>query len=229
MPAPEPNSPLVASAESIDLWEEAYRRFETPAEEVRKFTSRLNRLGARQWPREAAIVELFCGRGNGLVALSQMGFTNVTGVDLSAALVGQYQGPASCLVADCRELPFADASQDVLIAQGGLHHLPTLPEDLERTLREMRRVLKPGGRVAIVEPWLTAFLRFVHAVCRLRLARRFFPKIDALATMIHYERHTYEEWLSRPREIQDLLSHYFDVEWTRASFGKLWFLGRGPT
>src|SRR5437762_12555511 len=49
-------------------WEAAYLRFETPEEEIRKFIGRLNRLGARQWPSDAEIVELFCGRGNGLVA-----------------------------------------------------------------------------------------------------------------------------------------------------------------
>src|SRR5439155_8665936 len=49
---------------SLDPWEAAYLRFETPEEEIQKFIGRLNRLGAPQWPRDAEIVELFCGRGN---------------------------------------------------------------------------------------------------------------------------------------------------------------------
>src|SRR5215471_20969153 len=75
-----------------DPWEAAYLRFETPEEEIRKFIGRLNRLGARQWPREAEIVELFCGRGNGLVALQRLGFTRLEGVDLSPRLIAQYKG-----------------------------------------------------------------------------------------------------------------------------------------
>ena len=116
-------------------WEAAYRRFETPAEETAKFVKRLKRLGCRRWPRQSRIVELFCGRGNGLVALASLGFDHVEGVDLSATLLSEYAGPARCYVADCRELPFEDGSRDILVVQGGLHHLPRIPEDLEQVLR----------------------------------------------------------------------------------------------
>ena len=36
----------------------------------------------------------------------------------------------------------------------------------------------------IVEPWLTPFLSFVHAVCRQTWVRRLMPKINALATIL---------------------------------------------
>ena len=62
---------------SHDPWESAYLRFETPEEEIGKFIGRLNRLGAAQWPRGTEIVELFCGRGNGLIALERLGFTRL--------------------------------------------------------------------------------------------------------------------------------------------------------
>jgi hypothetical protein len=68
----------------LSPWETAYSRFESPEQEIQKFTRRLNKLGAANWPRDADIVELFCGRGNGLHALSQLGFTRLEGVDLSA-------------------------------------------------------------------------------------------------------------------------------------------------
>ena len=61
----------------------AEKRFESPAEEVRKFRRRLVSVGAVNWPRESAIVELFCGRGNGLKALASLGFQSLSGVDLS--------------------------------------------------------------------------------------------------------------------------------------------------
>jgi hypothetical protein len=102
-----------------DPWEAAYLRFETPEQEIEKFTARLLKLGAGEWPRQAEIVELFCGRGNGLHALHRMGFTRLEGVDLSARLLAQYRGGAKCYVSDCRRLPFADRSKDVLIVQGG--------------------------------------------------------------------------------------------------------------
>src|SRR6267143_1244854 len=113
---------------SLNPWEAAYLRFESPEEEIRKFIRRLTRLGAPQWRRDAEIVELFCGRGNGLIALQRLGFTRLEGVDLSPRLLAQFKGSAKCTVADCRRLPFADRSKVVLIVQGGLHHLPSLPD-----------------------------------------------------------------------------------------------------
>ena len=207
-------------------WEAAYLRFETPAEEIRKFVHRLRRMGAAQWPRDASIAELFCGRGNGLRALHRLGFTRLAGVDLSRRLIEQCPGTADCHVCDCRQLPFQGETWDVVIIQGGLHHLHALPEDLDRTLGEISRVLKPGGRAMIIEPWLTPFLSLVHAVSRRGLARRLSRRIDALATMIDYERTTYERWLGQPEQILASLRGCFQPERCEIRWGKLWFLGR---
>ena len=215
-----------AAKQGIDPWEAAYLRFETPEEEIQKFTDRLRRLGVSQWPRETNVVELFCGRGNGLHALERLGFRNIEGVDLSPRLLAEYRGAARCYAGDCRELPFADKSKDAAIVQGGLHHLPVLPDDLERVFAELKRVLWPNGRVVFVEPWLTPFLRFVHLVTENMLARRLSVKLDALATMIDYERQTYENWLGRPREISQLARRYFQPEHESFSWGKWNFVGR---
>ena len=180
----------------------------------RKFKSsgrRLIKLGAKSWPREAAIVELFCGRGNGLQALTQLGFRRVEGIDLSPRLIAEYKGPAACYVGDCTQLPFEDHSKDFLIVQGGLHHLTTLPEDLDRVLSEAR-CSRQNGRLVAVEPWLTPFLRLVHASCAQALFRRLSSKLDALAVMIQYERHTYEQWLAAPDLILALFSKYFEAK-----------------
>jgi SAM-dependent methyltransferase len=215
-----------SSAPSPDPWEAAYLRFETPEQEIQKFVSRLRKLGADQWPRDAEIVELFCGRGNGLNALGRLGFTHLEGVDLSPRLIAQYHGLAKCLVGDCRQLPFADGTKDVLIVQGGLHHLPTLPEDLERTFAEMQRVLRKDGRVVFVEPWLTPFLKFVHAVSGNPLARRFSNKMDALATMIQFERRTYEQWLTHPESITRIARAHFVPIHESFEWGKWNFVGQ---
>lgn len=208
-----------------DPWEAAYLRFETPEQEIRKFVSRLGKLGAAKWPRDAEIVELFCGRGNGLAALERLGFTHIQGVDLSPRLIAKYRGPAKCFVGDCRQLPFADRSKGVLIVQGGLHHLPTLPDDLEKTFSEMQRVLRKDGRVVFVEPWLTPFLKFVHAVSENPLARRLSNKMDALATMIYFERRTYEQWLTHPELIRKLAHAHFSPLYESFEWGKWNFVG----
>lgn len=207
-------------------WEEAYLRFETPAEERRKFTRRLRKMGAARWPRDAAIVELFCGRGNGLSALSKLGFSRLAGIDLSPSLLTLYTGPANIVACDARRLAFRDRCKDIVIIQGGLHHLPTLPDDLEQTLSETNRILKDDGLLLVVEPWLTPFLALAHAVCKNGAARRLSPKIKALAAMIHYERQTYDQWLDKPETILSQFEKYFYTTRLSVAWGKLSLVGR---
>jgi arsenite methyltransferase len=52
--------------------------------------------------------------------------------------------------ADARELPFADGSFDVVVSNFVVHELKNRP-DRERMMREIARVLKPDGRVALVD------------------------------------------------------------------------------
>lgn len=210
---------------SHDAWERAYLRFETPEQEVRKFIGRLKFVGAMKWPRNARIVELCCGRGTGLTALHRLGFSELEGIDLSPSLAAEYAGPGKILVADCRHLPFKDASKDILIVQGGLHHLPVLPDDLDQALNEGARVLRAKGLLVVVEPWATLFLCVSHALCRSRLVRALSPKIDALQTMIHYEQKTYKQWLTQPRLVLDSLRKNFRCERCYFRSGKIYFTG----
>jgi len=209
-----------------DVWESAYLAFETPEQEIQKFTQRLVKLGAEQISRDRQVVELFCGRGNGLHALHRLGFRNIEGLDLSPRLLGKYEGEAKCYVCDCRQLPFARHSKDLLIIQGGLHHLNRLPEDLEQTFREARRVLRRDGFIMVVEPWLTPFLRLVHKFCEAMMARHFSAKLDSLATMIEYERATYERWLGNPGMILALSRAHFVPVRESFRWGKWSFVGK---
>ena len=219
-------SPIQPVSPGTNAWEAAYVRFETPDEEVRKFLRRLRKLEAERWPRDAAVLELFCGRGSGLVALERLGFTRILGVDRSPRLVRMYAGRGRCFVGDCRSLAVPAASQDVAIVHGGLHHLEELPEDVERVVAEVQRVLKPGGLFVVVEPWRTPFLTFVHHVgCRAPV-RRLWTKMDALATMIEHEGDTYQRWLREPKLISAMLSRRFQPQFQEARWGKLLFVGR---
>ncbi|MCG3137070.1 MAG: Ubiquinone/menaquinone biosynthesis C-methyltransferase UbiE [Phycisphaerae bacterium] len=211
---------------SENVWEQAYLRFETPQEEIRKFQRRLRRLGAAQWDRSSRIVEIFCGRGNGLIALESLGFTHIEGVDLSPRLLQQYTGTARMIEADCRQLPFEDHSRDILIVQGGLHHLAKLPEDVEAVLREVVRVLTPQGRLVMVEPWRTPFLTAVHWLCDQAWARWCSNKIHMLAVMTENEIVTYTQWLSQPQKLLELFSRYLTFERQYIRWGKLMLVGQ---
>ena len=53
---------------------------------------------------------------------------------------------SSAVVGDVQELPFADGIFDCAVAAWMLYHVP----DLDRALRELARVLRPGGRLVAV-------------------------------------------------------------------------------
>ena len=215
-----------SDAPNMSVWESAYLSFETPEEEIRKFVRRLVRMGVEKWRRDARTVELFCGRGNGLHALERLGFKNIEGVDLSPRLLKKYQGIGRLYLCDCRYLPFADQSRDVLIIQGGLHHLNNIADDVDQAFREIRRVLRKDGNIVIVEPWLTPFLRLIHTLSENRMVRRCSKKFDSFAIMTENERETYEAWLSNPQLIRNLSRAYFRPVYESFRWGKWSFVGK---
>ena len=220
-----PDTPNTVSG-SQSRWEEAFLRFETPEQERRKFGGRLRSLGADSWPRDSEIVDLFCGRGQNLVVLESMGFTRLEGVDLSANLLGRYKGPARMIQADCRELPLPDASRDVVVIQGGLHHLPGFPQDLEKVLDSILRILRPDGRLVLIEPWDTPFLRFVLFCSGIPLARGLWRPLDAFHVMVEEETPLYQKWLGSPGVILERLNARFRTEMMDIGWGRIAFVGR---
>jgi SAM-dependent methyltransferase len=66
--------------------------------------------------------------------------------------------PGVRLAADAHELPFADASLRAIVFTDVLHHMP----DVRRFFAEALRCLRPGGRILMVEPWVSGWSRFVY-------------------------------------------------------------------
>jgi SAM-dependent methyltransferase len=66
--------------------------------------------------------------------------------------------PSVDVVLDARGLPFADQSLRSIVGTNVLHHV----SDIARFLTEAERVLKPGGRLIFIEPWVTWLSRMVY-------------------------------------------------------------------
>jgi SAM-dependent methyltransferase len=100
-------------------------------------------------PPSGRVLEVGCGEGSNLVALSRTGRT-MFGCDLSALAAGLARGRAGAgiAVAEAERLPYADGSFDAVVAISVLEHLP----EPERGLAEMVRVLAPGGVLGVVSP-----------------------------------------------------------------------------
>jgi SAM-dependent methyltransferase len=95
------------------------------------------------------ILEIGCGTG---VFTAELAVTaaNITATDISAELLEKAQKRVpnvSFQIADAEGMPFAADVFDGIVGSSILHHL-----NLEAALKEIYRVLKPGGRLAFAEP-----------------------------------------------------------------------------
>ena len=134
--------------------------------------NRLNSLGAdRRWRRLAAesleldavaggvarVLDVASGTGDLAIAIARRyPGVAVRGVDASRGMteIGRRKVERTGLEArvtldagDAQELPFPDRSFDATTIAFGIRNIP----DRDRALREMARVTRPGGRVAVLE------------------------------------------------------------------------------
>ncbi len=134
--------------------------FDTTAEDY-DLMERVLGLGSGAWYRGAALGRaglqpgmkvLDVGIGTGLVAREAVRIVGdaslVTGLDPSLSMMNQAKLPGVNLVEGYAEsLPFPDASFDFLSMGYALRHI----SDLSLAFREFQRVLKPGGKLCLLE------------------------------------------------------------------------------
>ena len=180
------------------------------------------------------VLDAGCGGGRYSVALRKLGFGEVVGIDwskegISVANARVQEAKISGVTyqnADVLALPFGDGEFDVVFSNGVLHHT----YDTARGVREMRRVLRPGGRA-----WLYLYHRpggidrLTHYVARLLLkrsrhevCRRYCHALGMPANKIFFY---LDLWLTpiaeayTPAEMDQLLKDGGFQHWRRAERG----------
>ena len=113
------------------------------------------------------LLEIGCGIGVDSIELARCGF-EVTAVDLTEAAIdiarqhAEYRGvDISFRVGNAEALNFAEATFDAVYSFGVLHHTP----DMVRAIKELHRVLTPGG---------TAYIMLYHRFSIVALVHRIF-------------------------------------------------------
>ena len=135
---------------------------------------------ARLRPGEQAL-DVCCGTGDVTFRLARTGADTV-GFDFSHAMLAvaaqraaqiplpSGSGTVRFQQGDALDLPFADRSFDVVTISYGLRNLA----DFHSGLRELTRVLRPGGRLLVLDfgkpdflPWRWVYFQYLERICPL--------------------------------------------------------------
>lgn len=172
----------------------------------------------------SSVLDIGCGTGHLAGELMQRGYA-AWGVDLSDAMVEyarQHYDPDRFRVGDIEHIPFPDNTFDAVVCLGVMEYL----EKDETALREMWRVLKPGGHAVITTPnSICPFFHMDMAFQKVRVVARPLVRFfryrlrgkpvpsDGLPVVIHRRYH-------RPRWLNLLHSMQLETEdWVCHSWG----------
>jgi SAM-dependent methyltransferase len=127
---------LVPSVEDEHWWFRGRRRI------LREVVSSLS------LPKPARVLDAGCGTGRNLEELKPLG--NVTGLELSSANaeLARARGIGEIVEGSVDAAPFSDSTFDLITCLDVLEHV----EDDRGALRELRRLLRPGGSVVVTVP-----------------------------------------------------------------------------
>jgi ubiquinone/menaquinone biosynthesis C-methylase UbiE len=133
---------------SVARWYEKNTRRDLP-----EFKALARRM-AENLPPSSAVLEVAPGPGFFAIELAKLGRYQITGLDISRTFVGlaQKNAEAEGVSVDFQQgnvsaMPFPAAAFDLILCRAAFKNFSAPVA----ALREMRRVLKPGGRVVIID------------------------------------------------------------------------------
>jgi ubiquinone/menaquinone biosynthesis C-methylase UbiE len=142
------DNPLHKHGRFFDVWSAFYRRTLLGLE-----LRRIQRMAielARVQPGER-VLDLGCGPGDGTTRLASLGAIAI-GLDYSDGMLEKAKKERAIAGrltrGDAGRLPFKDGAFDKVVCTNSFHHYP----DHFAALKEVRRILRPGGTLVLVDP-----------------------------------------------------------------------------
>jgi arsenite methyltransferase len=164
-----------------------------------KFLIRDRLLNSISWRGDERVLDVGCGHGMMLLgAAKQLRDGKAVGIDLwrkqdqagnsreATQLNAQLENVADrveLIDGDARKLPFDENSFDVVLSSWALHNIPDRV-GRDTAIREIVRVLKPGGHVVIIDIRHTADYAKVMQDCKMSDVRRSTPNFMFLIPSI---------------------------------------------
>ncbi len=185
----------MAGGDTSEGWRTSYGRVRKDPFRAVEDTNRdrLVRLGVDQLDRSARVLDVGAGDGNLARSLAGLGLTGVVGVEYQPELLALHPDRRRTVAGSATALPLPTSSVDAVVVMDVLHHVPqaALPD----ALAEVRRVLRPGGRLFVCEPAQTVTRRVLDAALHSPLHRLTRFSRDKRA-MVDAEGQTFVDWLA---------------------------------
>jgi ubiquinone/menaquinone biosynthesis C-methylase UbiE len=173
-------------------------------------------------PKDAVIVDVGCGYGDLLNVLRKRGYEHLYGVEPDAQCrQGAREQGFDLVEGTLTATSLPDQYADAVIVNEVFHHI----DDYAAAIRELRRVLKPGGLLCFLEPLGTVWRRGMDFLTFRTPLRRIASPVEARYRVMILEIETglYPKWLAEQRAFHAALDAAFERVWLR----RAWFFQFG--
>jgi len=210
------------------VWKEAYGTLPEIRRRCKAMPRKLRLLGIHKADRDVAILDLCCGHGEALDALYTMGFRNLSGLDIDIPEALMDDPRFKINKGDARKTNHVESSYDWVLIIHAMHHLG-MPEDIEQFLAECYRILKPGGRLSIIDFPYSLQIRIAFWWFRQNLFL-WIPYLQNFSWIIQEEWYFLREYLPQWPQIRRLLYEgNFQLESSKSSFFYFYLTLRKPS
>lgn len=184
-------------------WDEKYARQHIAGKNIGEFEKQgFWPLLERQLDKSKSYLDAGCGIGGWILFLKERGY-DVKGIDIAARAVralAEYDPDLDVKIACIKQIPYQNESFDGVLAIGTLEYIE---DKVSHTLREVRRVLKPGGVFFVEVPIANGLRRLTYIPLK---------KVERVLRVAWGERPTFSNYLFDVGELQELFEQEgFDV------------------
>jgi demethylmenaquinone methyltransferase/2-methoxy-6-polyprenyl-1,4-benzoquinol methylase len=169
----------------------------------RDMKSRKRRLSLFKIKKNEKVLDLGCGDGLNIQALRESGIKNIIGLDISKELLAiarKENKGVKFVQATAEKLPFKANSFDIVLVDSVFHHFLKY----EPALKEIKRVLKPGGKLCFIEPH-HSMLRSVYDFVSILPISAYIPRLKERRKSYLGEIKFMKNWLRTEDEFYEIL------------------------